>query len=120
MFKRLVSEYRPEKFPEAIPDIISESRCTVFGHICPVYWAAEPFSETSEARRVGRYVPFDVKMRVVRRDNYTCQSCDKHLNDKEVEFDHIIPVAKGGSSEEHNIRLTCFDCNREKSDRIQL
>jgi 5-methylcytosine-specific restriction endonuclease McrA len=55
-------------------------------------------------------------MRVVRRDNHTCQHCGKQLKDDEVEFDHIIPIVKGGSSEEHNIRLTCFDCNRDKSD----
>jgi 5-methylcytosine-specific restriction endonuclease McrA len=59
-------------------------------------------------------------MRVVRRDNYTCQNCGKHLLDTEVEFDHVIPVSKGGSSEEHNIRLTCFDCNRSKSDHVDL
>jgi 5-methylcytosine-specific restriction endonuclease McrA len=41
------------------------------------------------------------------------------LKDNEVEFDHIIPIAKGGSSEEHNIRLTCDDCNADKSDMIR-
>ncbi|RLG30570.1 hypothetical protein DRO03_03970 [Methanosarcinales archaeon] len=59
-------------------------------------------------------------MRVVRRDNYTCQICGRHLLDDEVEFDHIIPFSKGGSSEEHNIRLTCFKCNRKKSDQVKL
>ena len=91
--------------------------CTVFGHVCPVVFAAEWFSETDEERRTGRYIPFKTKIRVVRRDNYTCQHCSKHLLDNEVEFDHIIPVAKGGSSEEHNIRLTCHDCNADKSDK---
>jgi len=44
----------------------------------------------------------------------------KHLLDNEVEFDHIIPVSKGGSSEESNIRLTCFDCNRDKNDLVEI
>jgi len=35
-------------------------------------------------------------MRVVRRDNYTCQHCSKHLEDPEVEFDHIMTDIKGG------------------------
>ncbi|WP_407174586.1 HNH endonuclease [Bradyrhizobium sp. STM 3562] len=51
-----------------------------------------------------------------RQDVHACQHCGRHLKDGEVEFDHIIPIAKVGSSEEHNIRLTCFDCNRDKSD----
>jgi 5-methylcytosine-specific restriction endonuclease McrA len=33
----------------------------------------------------------------------------------EVEFDHVIPMSKGGSSEEQNLRVACFDCNRSKS-----
>jgi len=113
-------ELNPEDYPEEIPEEIAEMQCTVFGHICPVVFVAEGYTETSEPRRRGRYIPFKVKMRVVRRDNYTCQVCGKHLLDNEVEFDHIIPISKGGSSEEHNIRLTCFKCNRDKSDRVEM
>src|SRR5262245_37976785 len=63
---------------------------------------------------------FQLKMRVVRRDNHTCQHCGKHLADDEVEFDHKIPISKGGSSEEHNVRLTCYECNRDKKDNIEI
>ena len=92
----------------------------MFGHICPVVYSAESWTETTEDRRTGRYIPFQTKMRVVRRDNYTCQHCHKHLQDNEVEFDHIIPLAKGGSSDEHNIRLTCHECNADKSDKVSI
>jgi hypothetical protein len=115
-FRKRVQEFDPQKYPKKVPDIFAEAECNVFGHICPVFFAAEALTETSTERRRGRYIPFVVKMRVVRRDNHTCQHCSKHLRDDEVEFDHAIPIAKGGSSEEHNIRLTCFDCNRDKSD----
>jgi len=119
-FKECLAEFKLNDYPKEIHPEIEELQCNVFGHICPVYFVAEPFTETEQERRRGRYIPFEIKMRVVRRDNYTCQVCGKHLKDNEVEFDHIIPVAKGGSSEEHNIRLTCFDCNREKSDRVEI
>jgi 5-methylcytosine-specific restriction endonuclease McrA len=56
---------------------------------------------------------------VVRRDNNQCQNCGQVLKDNEIEFDHIIPVSKGGSSEEQNVRVSCFDCNRSKSDKYQ-
>jgi hypothetical protein len=105
-----------EALPEAIPETFAEAECNIYGHVCPVFFAAEASTETSTDRRRGRYISFKTKMRVVRRDNHTCQHCGKHLRDDEVEFDHTIPIAKGGSSEEHNIRLTCFDCNRDKSD----
>lgn len=115
-FRSRISKFDPDKYPDEVPDTFSEAQCNIFGHVCPVFFAAEAVTETTATRRRGRYIPFNVKMRVVRRDNYTCQHCKVHLRDDEVEFDHIIPIAKGGSSEEHNIRLTCFDCNRDKSD----
>jgi hypothetical protein len=119
MFQAEIDEFNHE-YPEEIPEEIAKMQCTVFGHICPVVFVAEGFTETAEPRRRGRYIPFKVKVRVVRRDNYTCQLCGKHLLDNEVEFDHIIPISEGGSSEEHNIRLTCFNCNRDKSDRVEI
>ncbi len=119
-FSKQMAQFNAEDHPKDIPAIFKDGECNVFGHICPVFFAAEAITETSVARRRGRYIPFAVKMRVVRRDNHTCQHCHKHLADDEVEFDHKIPIAKGGSSEEHNIRLTCYDCNREKRDNIEI
>lgn len=119
-FEREVQEFNPDDYPKAIPQVVSDLECSIFGHICPVVFVGESITETTETRRRGRYIPFQTKIRVVRRDNYTCQRCGKHLQDNEVEFDHTIPHAKGGSCEEHNIRLTCYDCNRNKSDGFEL
>lgn len=119
-FQDQIDNFDEDDYPEEIPEVFINAQCNIFGHICPVYFAAESITETSQERRRGRYIPFKTKIRVVRRDNYTCQHCKKHLRDDEVEFDHIIPISKGGSSEEHNIRLTCFDCNRGKSDNVAI
>jgi hypothetical protein len=120
LFEKEVSGFDENEFPEQIPKVISDGSCNIFGHICPVFFAAEAMTETTTERRRGRYIQFSTKMRVVRRDNHTCQHCGKHLRDDEVEFDHKIPISRGGSSEEHNIRLTCFDCNRDKTDKIDI
>jgi 5-methylcytosine-specific restriction endonuclease McrA len=40
------------------------------------------------------------------------------VRDDEVEFDHIIPHAKGGPMSVENIRLLCRTCNRKKSDSL--
>jgi hypothetical protein len=119
-FQAEVDGFKAEDYPEKIPREILESSCNVFGHICPVVFVAEGFTETSKNRRTGRYIQFKVKMRVARRDNYVCQECKRPLLDDELEFDHVIPVSKGGSSEENNIRLTCYKCNRDKLDRVEL
>ena len=88
------------------------------GHICPIYFVSQPFTETKNTRKNGREISFVTKSRVARRDNYICQICGKPLKETEIEFDHIIPISKGGSSEESNIRVTCIKCNREKGNKI--
>ena len=59
----------------------------------------------------ARYIPDDVKVSVWRRDNARCVKCGSNKN---LEFDHIIPVSMGGSSTERNLQLLCERCNREK------
>tara|TARA_R110002020_G_scaffold134530_37_gene300489 strand:- start:2346 stop:3068 length:723 start_codon:yes stop_codon:yes gene_type:complete len=117
MFQEMIADFDPDNHPESIPSIFRDGECSIFGHICPVFFTAEIATESEMERRLGRrQLRFETMMRIVRRDDYRCQHCKKKLRDDEVEFDHIIPVSKGGSSEEHNMRLTCFDCNRDKSD----
>jgi hypothetical protein len=60
-------------------------------------------------------IPQDVRFAVWRRDEGKCVLCGSNQN---LEFDHIIPVSKGGSSTERNIQLLCEKCNREKSNKI--
>lgn len=116
-FEREVDKFDSDQHPDHISQDIAETQCNIFGHICPVFFAAEAITETSEPRRMGRRpIPFATMMRIVRRDDYRCQHCKKKLRDDEVEFDHVIPVSKGGSSEKHNLRLTCFKCNRDKKE----
>ncbi len=43
-----------------------------------------------------------------------CFYCGKHLSFQEVEFDHFIPVSKGGPHTSNNIRVSCMPCNRRK------
>jgi hypothetical protein len=119
-FEEDVAQFDESNYPTEIPPQIAEMQCNIYGHICPVLDNARLITETTDTRLSGRYIPFQTKIRVVRRDNYTCQHCGKHLKDNQVEFDHIIPDSKGGSAEEHNIRLTCFDCNRDKSDKVTM
>ena len=55
------------------------------------------------------------------RDNFTCCNCGNSTSVEPnllLEIDHIIPVAKGGRTEEDNLQTLCWKCNRAKSDRI--
>jgi len=57
----------------------------------------------------------DVKMAVWRRDGGQCARCASREN---LEYDHIIPVSKGGSNTVRNLELLCESCNRRKSAKI--
>lgn len=101
-----------EGFP--IPDEGSPKCCRVYGHECPVFHTAEPITETLSKRRVVRSISQATKLKVIRRDKYVCQLCRKDVPDEDVNFDHIIPWSKGGTSDESNIRLLCAECNKKR------
>lgn len=58
---------------------------------------------------------------IKKRDNFTCCNCGNSTQVEPnllLEIDHIIPVSKGGRTEEDNLQTLCWKCNREKSDKI--
>jgi tellurite resistance protein len=59
-----------------------------------------------------RHIPRDVRQRVWQRYGGQCAECG---DAQYLEFDHIIPVAKGGSNSDANVQLLCRNCNLKKS-----
>lgn len=84
-----------------------------------VFDAAVAMSNQTKVARVeskpSRHIPRDVRQRVWQRYGGRCAECNA---DDYLEFDHVIPVAKGGSNSDNNIQLLCRRCNLKKSDRI--
>ncbi len=66
---------------------------------------------TEERRRISK----DVRQLVWTRDEGQCVQCGAT---DYLEYDHLIPVSKGGSNSANNIQLLCRRCNSEKSDSI--
>ncbi|MYD64472.1 MAG: HNH endonuclease [Chloroflexi bacterium] len=66
-----------------------------------------------DARR--ERIPDDVRAFVWERDEGRCVRCG---TDEDLQFDHVIPVAKGGGNSIENVQVLCGDCNRAKSDSI--
>jgi hypothetical protein len=90
--------------------------CRIFGHECPVFTVAEPFTETREFRRIDRNIPRNVQLKVFKRDGQVCQMCNQNVKFDDIHYDHIIPWSKGGSSKEDNIRLVCSSCNQKRGN----
>lgn len=62
-----------------------------------------------------RRIPKEVKHEVWIRDQGKCINCNA---EDYLEFDHIIPVSRGGANTTNNIQLLCRRCNSQKADRI--
>ena len=60
-------------------------------------------------------IPEPVRIEVWRRDGGRCVRCGSQRN---LEFDHVIPVVMGGSNTARNVQLLCEACNREKGPSL--
>jgi len=65
-----------------------------------------------------RHIPDEVKREVWDRDGGCCVRCSTGGAGSYLEFDHIIPHAKGGANTINNVQLLCRKCNLLKGDRI--
>jgi len=66
-------------------------------------------------RLIRKPIPKNVRLSVWQRDGGMCVECGSKEN---LEYDHIIPLSKGGGNTERNIQLLCSECNKKKSARI--
>lgn len=66
-------------------------------------------------KKRGKYT---TRFAVLKRDNFTCQSCGRKAPFVVLEIDHKIPKSKGGNWELKNLITSCFECNRGKSDTL--
>ena len=55
-------------------------------------------------------------LRILRRDRFTCQYCG--ATGVDLEIDHVIPIALGGSNSEINLVTACRKCNRKKGKKL--
>ena len=71
--------------------------------------------DKNEEQAKERYIAAAVKRAVWTRDRGKCVQCESR---ERLEYDHIIPISKGGSNTERNVQLLCEKCNRSKGATI--
>ena len=82
-------------------------------------WRKRKREEQSKrrAKEKGEKVDYDA---VYLRDNGICYLCGLGVTREEAQFDHVIPIAMGGSSAVDNLQILCGPCNRRKGAALTL
>ncbi|MET7769091.1 HNH endonuclease [Nocardia sp. NPDC005366] len=66
-------------------------------------------------QRDSRSIPPHVKAEVYQRDGGRCRQCGAiHY----LEFDHMIPLSRGGATSVNNLQILCRQCNLQKGARL--
>lgn len=78
---------------------------------------AQCFSKYIRKHRRGD-ISKSLRIDILNRDNYTCQTCGAKAPEVRLHIDHKTPRSKGGLSTESNLWVMCEDCNLGKSDKI--
>lgn len=78
-------------------------------------------SEVLKGKSTRVHMPMWVKNSVKYRDNGRCVMCNKNLTGlleteiiREKQYDHIVPLERGGLNDVTNIQLMCQECNIKK------
>lgn len=55
-----------------------------------------------------------LRQKIFERDRYRCIACGDHRN---LECDHIVPLADGGTNDASNLQTLCKTCNASKGTK---
>ena len=80
----------------------------------------EKLTYTAFAKEQRALLTGKMRKAIKERDNYTCKNCGNSIHNEPnllLEVDHIIPIKKGGLTEEKNLQTLCWRCNRHKGSK---
>lgn len=108
IFWEFDARYTPEEMKLLIMDAFDEER-RIFERL------KQKLTVGDDAKLSRPNIPEAVRIEVWRRDGGVCRCGSR----ERLEYDHIIPVSKGGSNTARNIELLCEACNRRKAAEIR-
>lgn len=98
-------------FPKEIKDIIFKlNRKNGDFYLDSDVWQSICRVERGKVTNKMRFAIYD-------RDHHRCRKCGRRT--KDLEIDHIIPIAKGGKSTLDNLQTLCHTCNYNKGTQIE-
>ena len=58
------------------------------------------------------------RRKIIERDKSTCYICGRVVAHWELVIDHVIPLSRGGSHSEDNMKVACPACNARKGTKL--
>lgn len=53
----------------------------------------------------------------LRRQNFSCDYCERGFSGNEFEIDHKLPISRGGTNAFENLHFVCQECNHDKNSK---
>ena len=123
MQKKRQDLYCVKSFVDALTDIFLPQRyCCSWGNNKKFSGRdlAKKYQKKLKAQRqkTRSYLKPSLRFKILHRDQYRCQTCGATAaNGAELHIDHILPVSKGGTNDESNLRVLCSECNIGRGNR---
>lgn len=99
--------------PEDVVALVAEKERRKAQRLERAHHALRTENEPREMRRGP--IPRELRKAVWERDEGKCVDCGATFD---LQFDHILPFAKGGATTLDNLAVRCAPCNLLKSDSI--
>ena len=101
--------------PHKLESLIGATEPVELEPLRPFIHYVAPDRLCDEDRTARIHIPDGIRMAVLLRDGGRCRKCRSATN---LEVDHLIPVSKGGDSDESNLHTLCRRCNRRKWKKL--
>lgn len=76
------------------------------------------YIERQRRRRARKQITAKVRFAVLTRDRFRCVYCGATPREAQLEVDHVLPLAAGGTSTLSNLATACASCNAGKGNAV--
>ena len=76
------------------------------------HWSESKITRTKQS--YSKVLKTRLRFELLSKYNFTCQYCGRKAPIVVLHIDHVIPLARGGSTDKSNLTVACAECNMGK------
>ena len=70
--------------------------------------------KTIKSNESRKGISLSLRYAILKRDRFRCTICGCDASETRLVVDHIVPIVKGGTNDDTNLRVLCTACNHGK------